>query len=171
MSSFTDLVTYFENIASRHVSIQHTEAEKHFFRFEIDELLGGINCTDSDYPMLVLEGYNFDYSDNRSDNVLKNRRGAFVLLDVVPDITDYNQVHEVWAEMEAIGDDILAKIKADKYNDLTPVVRDFQFSTVQALPILNETGNNAGIRYTFALTSPAPADVDPEKWIEETGSN
>ena len=167
MSSFSDLVTYFENLARYHKSIGHTEQEKHFFRFEIEEVLAGLNRTDSDYPMLVLEGYNFDYTDNRSDNILKNRRGAFVLLDVVTDTTDPDEIHEVWNRMEEIGDDILARIKADKYNPLTPVVRDFQFSTVQAIPLINETGNNAGIRYTFAITSPAPADVDTEKWLED----
>ena len=167
MSSFSDLVTYFENLARYHKSIGHTEQEKHFFRFEIEEVLAGLNRTDSDYPMLVLEGYNFDYTDNRSDNILKNRRGAFVLLDVVTDTTDPYEIHEVWNRMEEIGDDILARIKADKYNPLTPVVRDFQFSTVQAIPLINETGNNAGIRYTFAITSPAPADVDTEKWLED----
>lgn len=167
MADFTDLVTYFENIARRHVAIQHTDEEKHFFRFEIDELLGGINRTDVQYPMLALEGYNFDYSDNRSDNILKNRRGAFVLMDKITDITDYDQIHEVWADMETIGDDILARIKADRRNTLTPVVRDFQFSSVQAVPIINENGNNAGIRYTFTIASPAPADVDSEKWIED----
>lgn len=167
MSSFSDLVTYFETLARQHKSIGHSDSEKHFFRFEIEEVLAGINRTDSEYPMLVMEGYNFDYTDNKSDNILKNRNGAFMLIDVVNDITDYDQVHEVWNRMESIGDDILARIKADKRNVLTPVVRDFSFASVQAIPIINETGNNAGIRYTFSLVSPAPADVDPEKWNVE----
>mgnify|MGYP001765790163 CR=1 FL=1 len=171
MTSFSDLVTYFETLARQHKSIGHSDQEKHFFRFEIEEVLAGINRTDSEYPMLVLEGYNFDYTDNKSDNILKNRNMAFDLLDVVKDITDYSEIHDVWNRMEAIGDDILARVKADKRNPQTPVVSDFSFASVQAIPIINETGNNAGIRYTFSLVSPAPADVDPEKWSDIDGSN
>ena len=165
MTKFSDLVTYFENIARLHKSIAHTESEKHFFRFEIDEVLAGLNRTDSEYPMLILEGYHYDFTDNRSDNILKNRRGAFTLLQKITDITDHDEIHQAWDDLEQIGDDILALIKADKYNPLTPVVRDFQFSSVDARTILNEIGNDAGIRYSFTLTSPAPADVDASRWL------
>lgn len=165
MTKFSDLVTYFENIARTHKSIAHTESEKHFFRFEIDEVLAGLNRTDSEYPMLILEGYHYDFTDNRSDNILKNRRGAFTLLQKITDITDHDEIHQAWDDLEQIGDDILAKMKADKYNPFTPVVRDFQFSSVDARTILNEIGNDAGIRYSFTLTSPAPADVDQTRWI------
>ena len=171
MSSFSDLVTYFENLARRHKSILHTDQEKHFFRFEIEEVLAGINRTDTVYPLLVLEGYNFEYTDNKSDNILKNRNIAFILLDVVHDITDATEIHDVWNRMESIGDDILARLKADKRNPQTPVVRDFGFSTVRAIPIINEVGNNCGMRYTFSMSSPAPSDVDPEKWTDTDGSN
>ena len=45
-AKFTDLISYFENLARRHKSIAHTDSEKHFFRMELDEVLGGINRTD-----------------------------------------------------------------------------------------------------------------------------
>jgi hypothetical protein len=44
-------------------------------------------------------------------------------------------------------------------------VRDFQFSSVDARTILNEIGNDAGIRYSFTLVSPATADVDATRWF------
>ena len=167
MTNFSDLVNYFEGLARRHKSILHTDQKKHFFRFEIDEVLAGINDPDANYPMLIMEGYMFDYTDNHSDNILKNRRGAFVLLDHVDDISDYNEVHGRWDALEIIGDQILAKIKADKRNPLTPVVRSFNLASVEARLIQNELGSDAGIRYTFAISSPAPTDVDPDEWLPE----
>lgn len=170
MTNFTDLISYFESLAVRHTAILHTESEKHFFRFEIDEVLAGINRQDVNFPMLILEGYSLDYTDNRSDNILKNRRGYFVLLDHIPDASDYTAVHDKWDALEIIGDDMLARIRADKRNPLTPVVRSFDFASVDARLIMNEIGSTVGIRYSFTITSPAPSDVDTTKWLPEEGS-
>jgi len=165
MNNFSKLITYFENIARSHVEIQHNENEKHFFRFELDEVLNGINRTDVAYPMLILEGYSYDYTDNKSDNILKNRSGAFILLDHCPDISDYGKVHEIWDNLEAIADDILIKIKSDKFNPLASVVRGFEFSSVESKLIANEIGNSIGIRITFTISSPVSTDVNDLRWI------
>ena len=166
MTKFSDLITYFENIARAHVDILHTDAEKHFFRMEIDEVLAGINRSDVNYPMLILEGYSFDFTDNRSDNLLKNRQGAFILLGHVSDISDYSAIHEVWEQMEEIGTDILVKIRADKRDSSVPVVRDFNFENVSASLLMNEIGNGVGIRFRYTIASPTATDVDTSKWIE-----
>ncbi len=163
--NFTDLIDYFETIATEHTMIRHTESEKHFFRFEIDEVLGGLNRMDISFPMLILEGYSFNFTDNRSDNVIKNRSGAFVLLGRIKDRSDYGNVHDVWDELEEIGDDILARIRSDKESRLVPVVRDFNIEQVNASLIMNEIGNHAGIRYTFTMASPLNIEVDTTKWI------
>ena len=171
MAKFSDLISYFEEIARRHGEIRHTDREKHFFRMEIDEVLAGINRTDAAFPMLILEGYGYGFTDNRSDNILKNRSGAFVLLGYVNDITDYGATHQQWDYLEEIADDILAKIKADKRNPQTPVVRDFDFESVDVSLIMNEIGNNAGLRITYRLTSPQPMLPDPAKWLPEDGGS
>ena len=166
-NNFSNLIQYFENIARAHVEIQHTDSEKHFFRFELDEVLNGINRTDVAYPMLVLEAYSYDYTDNKSDNIIKNRSGAFMLLDHCPDISDYEKMHEIWDNLEIIADDILIKIKSDKRNPLTPVVRNFEFSSVESKLIANEIGNSIGIRITFTTSSPVSSDVNPLRWITD----
>jgi hypothetical protein len=166
MTKFSDLIAYFENIARTHVDIQHSDNEKHFFRIEIDEVLAGINRTDVNYPMLILEGYSFDFTDNRSDNLLKNRQGAFVLLGHVADISDYDAIHEQWELMEDIGTDILIKIRADKRDNNVPVVRDFNFASVSASLLMNEIGNGVGIRFRYTIASPTDTDIDISKWMD-----
>jgi hypothetical protein len=164
MSKFSQLVSYFENLARLHKDIGHTDSEKHFFRMEVDEVLGGINRTDVKYPFLVLEGYSYDFTDSKSDNLLKNRRGAFILMDHVPDSSDYETIQQVWENMEEIGDELLVRMKADKRSPLAPAVRDFDFSSVEAMLIANELDGNYGIRYSYTLTSPQTNEVNPEKW-------
>ena len=167
MTKFSALVTYFENLARLHKEIGHCDQEKHFFRMEVDEVLAGITRTDVATPFLILEGYGYDFTDSKSDNILKNRNGAFMLLDHVSDPTNFEAIHAVWDHMEEIGDELLIRMKTDKYNPLTPVIRDFQFSSVQATLIANEIDGKYGIRYTYTLTSPRSNDPDPEKWLSE----
>ena len=164
MAKFSELITYFENIARSHRDILHSDDEKHFFRMEIDEVLSGINRTDVNYPMLILEGYGFGFTDNKSDNLLKNREGAFVILDHISDISDHNLIHEKWDELEEIATEILLKIKSDKRNPLTPVVRNFEFDNINGSLILNEIGNDVGIRLTYTITSSVMSDINPDKW-------
>jgi len=164
--NFSDLILYFKNLAEKHISIRHTENEKHFFRMEVDEVLAGIKRTDCAYPMLILEGFSYGFTDNLSDNLLKNRDGGFILLDKINDIHDFDAKHRIWDELEVIGDDILMRIKADKRNPLTPVVRDFKFPSVDVSLISNEIGKTIGIRYLFTITSPISNDTDTTKWDE-----
>ncbi len=165
MTRFSDLVSYFRDLASNHKSILHSDTEKHFFRFEINEVLAGLNRSDVNYPLLILEGYNFDYTDNKSDNLLKNRHGAFILLDHISDPSDYDTIHLKWDTLEQIGDDILNKIKSDKYNPLTPVIRSFDFQNVEANLIMNEVGSTVGIRYTFTLAGTVQTDINASRWL------
>jgi hypothetical protein len=164
MSKFSDLITYFENIARKHVDILHSDAEKHFFRMEIDEVLAGINRTDVNFPMLILEGYGFGFTDNKSDNLLKNREGAFILLDHISDTSDHNLIHQKWDELEDIATEIILKIKTDKQSRIVPVVRNFDFESINASLILNELGNDVGIRVSYSIASPTTNDINPLKW-------
>jgi hypothetical protein len=164
MAKFSDLITYFENLARKHKSILHTDTDKHFFRMEIDEVLAGINRSDVNYPMLILEGYGFGFTDNRSDNLLKNRQGAFILLDHLSDTSDHDLIHQKWDELEEIATDVIVKIKSDKRNPLTPVVRNFDYDNINASLLLNEIGNDVGIRVTYTITSPVETEVNPDKW-------
>jgi hypothetical protein len=165
-SNFSDLISYFETLATKHKSIAHSTTEKHFFRMEIDEILAGIKRTDVQPPFLILEGYSFDFTDQRADNLFKNRNGAFVLYDFVSDKSDYTSIHEKWDELEEIATDIIVKIKADKRLNTIPVIGGFDFGSVQASLIMNEIGKGVGIRIQYSIGSPTSNDVDSDKWNE-----
>ncbi len=166
-SKFSELITYFETLATKHKSILHSDEEKHFFRMEVDEVLAGINRSDVAYPLLVLEGYDFDFTDQRADNLFKNRNGAFILYDHVSDTTDFMAIAEKWDELEEIATDILVKIKADKRDNSVSVIGGFDFGNVQSSLIMNELGNGVGVRVRYTIGSPISNDIDESKWVNE----
>lgn len=161
-SRFSDIIEYFKTIASQHIEIGHSETEKHFYRYEIEEVLTGLKHIN--YPALILEGYRYSFRDSNSDNIIKKRTGAFILLDHLSDIGDYDAMHALWDKQEEICDDILARIKSDKYNPLARAVRDFDISSAEVALLANEQDKNFGIRCTFTISSPRSMDPDPLKW-------
>lgn len=165
-AKFSDLIAYFENLASQHVSIGHSASEKHFCRMETDEALGAMNRTDVEFPLLALEGFRYSFTDNNADNLMKNREGGFMLLDRIADRSDFDEMHTRWDALEGIGDDILLRMRADKRNPATPVIRNIDFNSIEALLIQNEMGNTIGIRYLFTTSSPIGSDVDSSNWLD-----
>ncbi len=159
---FSAIVSYFEDLASRHVAIQHSESKKHFFRFELDEVLTG-KASRMNYPAFILEGYRYDFKDNASDNPVKVRQGAFILAQHIPDPGDFDYIHQVWDELEEISDDILKKMRADRRNPASPI-RYFDIETAEGMLVSTEFGNLYGIRVTFTVNCQFSFDVDPEKW-------
>jgi hypothetical protein len=161
-TKFSDLITYFRTLAAQHVAIKHSETEKHFYRFEADEVFSGLKNVS--YPALILEGYRYSFIDKQSDNTMKERSCAFMMLDHLSDIGDFDGMHDIWDRMEIICDDLIARIKSDKRNPNVNAVRDFDLNSVEAALIAAKAGNNFGIRITFTVTSPHNIDVDSTKW-------
>ena len=161
-NKFSDLVQYFREIACQHIAIGHSATENHFYRFEIDEVLIGLKTIN--YPALVLEGYRCNFIDHQSDNILKDRTGAFILLDHLNDLGDFDTMHAIWDKLEGIADDIIIRIKKDKRDSQSKVIRDFDISSVEYTLIANEQDKNFGVRCTFKIESPFPGDFDESKW-------
>lgn len=159
---FSEIISYFKTLAAQNVDIRHSKTEKHFYRLELDEVL--TNLKNINFPALILEGYRFGLSDKQSDNVLKNRTGAFILIDHLHDRYDFDGMHQIWDNMESICDEIIAKIKSDKRSCNVNAIRDFDLSSVEVGLIANETDQNYGIRCTYTIGSPVSTDIDTDKW-------
>lgn len=162
ITRFSDLIQYFRILAAQHVAIGHTSTEKHFYRFELDEVLTGLKKVN--YPALILEGYRYSLADKLSDNVMKERSGAFMLLGHLNDIGDFDAMHQLWDDLEMICDDIIIRIKADKRNPTAKAIRDFDLGSVNVALIANENDKNYGVRCTFTISSPLSTDLNSEKW-------
>ena len=162
---FADLVAYFEQIARNHKDIRHTDSEKHFFRFELEEMLTGMRSK-INYPALVLEGYDFEFTDEKSDNVHKRLNCAFMILGKVTDKGDFDLIHDLWDRLEEIGDEIIIRILSDKRSRVVPVLTYFSMNSVNGAPLTDLQLVHYGYRYAFTLSWPCPNDPDSQCWSD-----
>ena len=162
-AKYKDLVSYFENLSRRHVEIGHNDAEQHFYRFELDEVITGM-CGEMNYPALTLEGYDVNYRESESDNIRKARTGAFILIDEIGDSKDFNAIADGYDKLEQIGEDILIKMKADKESRQYPVLREFDITQCEGVPFAPPQKGQVAFRFTFNLVSAVNSEVDSEKW-------
>ncbi len=162
-AKFSDLVAYFKSLAEKHVDIRHSATSKHFYRFELDEVITGM-CSNIKYPALILEAYDFNYRESNSDNIRKKRTGAFIIIDRVKDQKNFEEIHEVWEKCEEIGNDILIKMREDKESGLYPVLRDFNISETEGIPFPVISLGQYGVRISFAMESAVSNEVNEAKW-------
>ncbi|MGE4568548.1 MAG: hypothetical protein AB7C90_05100 [Bacteroidales bacterium] len=160
--NFSELINYFDALARNHVAIRHSATNKHYYRLELEELLSGLN--NACYPALNLEGYSLSLGDSKSDNPVKYRTAAFVLIDQLADPGDFDGINAIWDKLEHIGDDIIARIRADKNKPNNPV-RALDLDTVEAT-LIRFDATRYGIRYMFQMQSFFPSDVDTARWID-----
>ncbi len=165
-AKFIELVAYFENLASQHLSIRHTLAEKHFFRFELEEMLTGMR-SEMNFPAMILEGYDFEFVDHDSDNLHKRVNCAFMLIDKVSDKGDFDAIHTLWDTIEEIGDETIVRILSDKRERKTPCLAYFHASSVTGTPITDMNLVHYGFRYSFNLSWPVSNDINPEAWYDQ----
>jgi len=162
-AKFAELVSYFENLATQHSAINHQVGEKHFFRFELEEMLTGMK-SNLNYPALILEGYDFEFVDHDSDNLQKRVNCAFMLLDHVKDKGDFDAIHELWDSLEEIGDELVVRILSDKRQHKADCLGYFHAKTITGTPITDMNLIHYGFRYAFELSWPVNNDVNPEVW-------
>lgn len=160
--NFSAVVQYFETLARQHTDIAHTDKHKAFFRLELDEVVEGLR-NNINFPCIILEGYDLNFRDNKSDNLIKQRGSAFIVVDKVAR-GDFDAIHQAYDRMEEIGDEILARLRHDKANRQSPV-RDFDLNNVDGSLVGWPIDSNLyGIRYTFTIDSAFPNDINSEKW-------
>jgi len=165
-NKFIDLVNYFKSLATANKAIAHTEDKKHFFRFELEEFMTGMK-SQIHYPAMILEGYEFSFIDNGSDNVHKSINGAFMLIDKVSDSGDYDSIHTLWDNLEAIGDEIIIRILDDKRQRNIDVLSYFHISDVSGIPLTDMKLTHYGFRYDFKLSFPLVNDINPDSWNDK----
>ena len=162
-AKFADLVSYLENLAASHIRLKHSAEEKHFFRFELEEMLTGMR-SGVNYPALILEGYDFNFVDQDADNVHKKLNCGFMIIGKVSDKGDYDAIHTLWDSLEEIGDEIIIRILHDKRHRKTDCLAYFTVRSVTGTPLVDMNLIHYGFRYEFQLSWPVSNDIDPEVW-------
>ena len=148
---YNDIGNYFDDLAKRHKEI------KEFTRFELDELLGqSINF--QEYPVFVLEGFDFDYAGSSPGNIIKSRNGAFCIVDIC-DTKCASSRMEMMEKTEAIAQEFLMKMVEDKDNR-HKLLTTFSIADAEGVHALNPQKGLVMCRITFSFKT---------KIREETG--
>lgn len=141
MSTYTDYTAYFKQLAVD--LIGETDTEKHFFRKGLDEFLNGMS-TSVNYPALLLDKYDFKYTDNGGDNIMKVRTIAFIICDHASDIEDYDRLDEITDLTEGLIDRIYNRIRQDAEEPRNEFLNDVDLGQLQATPVQNYGDGNFG---------------------------
>ncbi|MEG0796414.1 MAG: hypothetical protein RR397_07945 [Odoribacter sp.] len=147
---YTDIGNYFESLSQLHPGI------KTFCRYELDELLDK-DVSISDYPALILEGFDFNFSGSGADNILKSRNGAFCIVDVC-DIFDPVKRTESLERAEIIAEQILLKMVKDK-RDRVPLLTSFDISSAEGMHFVNPALGYIFCRISFSFKTKIKEDT------------
>lgn len=148
--SYNQIGDYFGELASRHKGIQT------YCRYELDELLD-MSISIPGFPALVLEGFDFDYGGSMTDNVLKNRNGAFCLVDKC-DVTDARKRTDVLERLEIIGEQILMKMVDDKRKG-NPLLTSFDIGSAEGVHFVNPAMGYVFCRINFSFKTKIAEDL------------
>lgn len=149
---FSDFIQYIENLAIKHIEIEHMkDGVSHFIRLDTDELDNSIKQAVG-FPVICLDRYSANLS-GQDGNLSKKRGITLMILDYVPDIKDYNRIHAVWDNCEAIADDFVSQIYQDIINDRAPGMFDMDLSSVEYELAGNRSLALYGAIVTFPVTS------------------
>lgn len=149
---FSDFIRYIESLAERHTEVEHLkDGVSHFIRLDTDELDNSIKQTVG-FPVICLDRYSANLA-GQEGNISKRRGITLMILDYVPDIKDYNRIHEVWDNCEAIADDFVSQIYQDITKGLAPGMFDIDLSSVEYELAGNRSLSLYGAIVTFPVTS------------------
>jgi hypothetical protein len=154
---------YFRTLSQYHKEIGHSETEQHFYCMELEEVLmaarGGINPISC-----ILESYDASFEDSNSDNVMKKRNGAFIIMGKVSDISNFEEITEVREKCEAIGDDFIKMMYRHKVSKQVALLRYFDFPNVESQFVDVKPMNETGMRFSFSILSQEGNEIDTTKW-------
>ena len=104
-----DVTNYMAGVAALHTSLNHRPpANRHFFRGELEEFYNKLR-SDVKFPCMILEGSEIDY-EGQIYNLTKVRHCAFMIVDSIERMRDYEEIQERMSRCERIGEQIMGRI-------------------------------------------------------------
>lgn len=115
MSFYANYISYFEQLARKHVSIAHTDSECHFTPISIVDFKNGIVSRIKFNHLLLLKP-DFMLTNDRSGNLIKKYTGQLMILGKVSEReTTHAAKNTIIDSLEAINDEIIARMLNDVY--------------------------------------------------------
>jgi len=152
---------FWEQIARKNKRIGHTDAEKHFFRYNFWEMHTS-KVNDLKGPFLGLETPRVRRRNDNGSNILKVWMGAIVVAKHY-EPGNSAQLHAAMDECGLIMDQIVGLVDAMRYKQQVVNIR---FSEDVESPVLEVFGNHVGYRKEFELVSQFDMRVLEDDWTD-----
>lgn len=164
MGKFKIYSDFFKNVAVNNKSILHTDDKKRFYRIVFEEFLTGLRGKVDDM-CLILEPFDFDFKDSRSDNILKERTGAFSLVKKI-DVNDFDDMSNAYDELEDVVDEILALMTDKKQSRAHALITGFEIKDTITMSFdFSKVAGFVGFRTQFPIVTQWDPEVDGSKWV------
>lgn len=167
----TDYELYWKTAAENHLSIAHSNSDKHFCSYSVEEIISGLKNLKS--PCLALEDPEYIVEGELTDNVGLMLNGAVLILKKMKESSNYLEQTAARKDMFPIAWDLYTKLRNDrkKANMGTasgPAAKLRNISSIRIIPIGPVFDGWAGWRLEYA----APANINPDlsetNWQNET---
>lgn len=163
ISAIGAIYDYFETLATQHVDI------KGFYKKYIDEVLSGISGNNIQFPVLVVENFDWRVEQAKDDNASRVISLGFHVINIHKEKGNFD--NQVLAEQfcEPIARDIIARIKEDEdlFNDSEfHPVKYFNTDNIQGQFLGRNvyTESQYGVRYQLEIHLPMDLTYNSAKW-------
>jgi len=154
----SEIVAFFKQLAATHVSIMHSQEDKHFYRMELNEFAAGVKNFIG-YNM-ILEVMPISYDGHNRDNCFKIREVAFIIVKSLPAVNK-DAISVAFDECESIVDDILSKLNNARCGFNSTII-SFDPESIDAHQVSD--GKNFGVRCLVNVKSSHNFDVVAVNW-------
>lgn len=163
---------YWKKAATNNLAVQHTEEEKHFFTFTVEDALSSLK--NINYPAVGLETPVHRFGDGLSDNIRLLSSGGVLIIKHAPQ-GNAVKVEEAMLETEEIALQMVSKMRNDrlKANDVGVASPEKLMKHLDLFKVkIEEVGplfdSCYGWRIDYEFNNPTNLELDEDKWLPAT---
>lgn len=166
----SDYDTYFEDIASRLASIAHSESNRRFAHYHIEEVITGLRGNlDLTGYCLLLEDPTGQFYKVANEQIKDLQSGAILIIRHVP-LDDFTQERIVLSDCLELCREVAARMLEDQIlainTDQKPrFLRGLQLNGFQYQKAAQIFDNCYGYRLEFQYLDTEALTIHPEKWL------
>lgn len=154
----------FEQIATKHKDISHSNTNTHFAEYGIEQIIGDELPDGIREPLLVLEKSEGHYgADSDLTSAFKDRILAFHVLKMQPDVADTDLTRRLQDECEVIANEIMAYLLL-LAKGKTTWLSSVDLSRTSDQLEEGAFGSWVGIRVTTVLGAGQYLFINEDKW-------
>ncbi|MFA6261096.1 MAG: hypothetical protein WC760_06490 [Bacteroidia bacterium] len=166
MINETDIIEYFEELASLNKSILHdAETNPAFLEGDVFELINDIGGRRSDGWIMLLEsGDGSIFGDNPSNSMDQH----ILAITICKPCSKGDKPAErtIFSAAKVVAQQILSRLEYDIDEGRTDIP-DFDLTTVKYMKVSGFGDNHVGCRVEFPINDTVNRSYDPEQWTDD----